>query len=98
MQSLSCHRQSAWYRQGAITAWHFARGVWRLLLLLIVSGAVKAHAQDARQLLSKADDIRTANHVGFMAILKSLPERTPQLAAGEREFLPSLLGLQSFYD
>jgi len=97
MQSLSCHRQSAWYRQGAITAWHFARGVWRLLLLLIVSGAVTAHAQDARQLLSKADDIRTANHVEFMAILKSLQERSPQLAAGEREFLHYLVGWESVY-
>jgi diguanylate cyclase (GGDEF)-like protein len=81
-----------------MAARHFVRGGWRLLLLLIVSGAVTAQAQDAAQLLSKADGIRTANHVEFVTILKSLQERSPQLSAGEREFLRFLVGWESVYE
>jgi diguanylate cyclase (GGDEF)-like protein len=98
MQSLTCHRQSARRREGALSARHCVLGGWGLLLLLFVSGAEAAEPPEATQLLRRADEVRTANHAEFMTIVKSLQGRSAQLAVGEREFLHYLVGWESVYE
>jgi diguanylate cyclase (GGDEF)-like protein len=78
-----------------MTARQFVRG---LILLLVVNGAMAVQSPDAGALLRRADEIRTANHPEFIAILKSLKERSTQLSAGEREFLRFLVGWESVYE
>jgi diguanylate cyclase (GGDEF)-like protein len=81
-----------------MTARHPVRGGWGLILLLVANGALAGQPQDAAPLLRRADEIRSANHPEFVAILKSLQEQSTQLSASEREFLHFLMGWENAYE
>src|SRR6266567_9462375 len=97
-------RSSAWHNRatrsaaGAVPARHFVRGGWGLVCLLAVNAAMAVPPDETAHLLKKADEVKTANHTEFEAIVKALDEQSAQLPAGQQEYLRYLNGYKDAYD
>jgi len=60
--------------------------------------AFAAEGQDAAQLLSKADELRSVNYAEFETILKSLQRVREELTTPQRDYLHYLEAWQSAYE
>ena len=89
-QSSTRVEPTCWLARGARWARQFRRGVTAFTLLWAATWVIAAEPEEAGRLLRQADNIKTANHAEFLAILASLDAHATQLSGGQREYLQYL--------
>jgi diguanylate cyclase (GGDEF)-like protein len=84
-------------RESCVTAMRSVGLAFVLLAAQFASVAFAADAPAADELLLRADEVKTANHAEFSALLDSLAARAPDLTARQHDYLAYLTGWGSAY-